>query len=245
MIFELDLYLNQSVKKAYFQNFLMDDANLSKIIHNHNYAEIHLCFGGEAEMLVGNETFVCRSGNVCLIPAKAYHCYLKADPETRIFAFQIDLPASAFEVRELPEQILAEIVRLVTNEAFEYRCGSFQSLLCYVASSFSADDSAAPTKDYAVAIYDFISKNYNRNITLGDLAQNLCFSEKQTERLVKKAMGCTFKKALISYKMIVADFLEKNTDMTQTEIAHYVGYSNYSGYLKSKKAFRSADRKAK
>lgn len=239
MIFELDLYISKSVKKAYFHNYLMNENNISKIIHNHKYAEIHMIFGGDAEILVGGEKIVCTSGTACIIPSEEYHCYLSINPKVQTFAFQIDMHFSEFKIQKFPESIISEIFNILKNERFNYNCGCLEALLSYVTSAFSENISAETSKDYAIAIYDFISKNYNRNATLAELAQKLSFSEKQTERLIKKYMNCTFKKALVNYKMVVADFLEKNTDMTKTEIANYVGYANYSGYLKAKKTFTS------
>lgn len=237
MFFEFDLYINQTVNKAYFQNFLMNDSSISKIIHNHKYSEIHMIYGGDAEILVSGEKKLCRSGTVCVIPGEVYHCYLSASPTAQIVAFQFDMPCSDFKIREFPASILAEIFGIFRSGDLHNDCGSLEALLSYFASAFSANVSPKQSKNYAVVIYDFISKNYNKNVTLGELARILCFSEKQTERLIKKHMGCTFKKALINYKMVVADFLESNTSMTKSEIASYVGYANYSSYLKAKKVF--------
>lgn len=44
---------------------------------------------------------------------------------------------------------------------------------------------------------------------------------------------------MMSYRIKVADFLEKNTGMNQSEISNYVGYSDYSGYWKAKKLFKN------
>ncbi len=91
--------------------------------------------------------------------------------------------------------------------------------------------------DPAVLIYEFFSMRYNRNIKLSDLAAFLNYSEKHTERLLKKHTGMTFKNKLIEYRMKTAGFLRKSTAMTMTEIAGYVGYSNYSGFWKARKEF--------
>lgn len=36
-------------------------------------------------------------------------------------------------------------------------------------------------------------------------------------------------------RMTVAEYLQKNTDMNMKEIAEYVGYSTYSGFLNARK----------
>lgn len=238
MIYELNLCINNSLKKAYFENLLMNENNISKIIHNHKHPEIHTIIGGDAEIFVGGEKINFRSGMCCIIPGEEYHYYLSINPKAQVISFQINMPSPAVTIHKIPENIISEIITIINSEVFYHSCCQLQSLLSYIASIFSANISAEPSKDYAIAIYDFISKNYNRNVTLAELSDNLHLSDKQTERLVKKHTGCSFKKALVNRKMIVADFLENNSELTKTEIANYVGYANYSGYLKAKNEYK-------
>lgn len=113
--------------------------------------------------------------------------------------------------------------------------GSLSALLSYVASSFCPAECLRQTRDDAVLISEFISKNYNRSISVAELAKQLCLSTKQTERLVKKYTGHSFKEAVMRERLRVAAFLEANSDMSRTAIAAYIGYANYSGYCKAKK----------
>ena len=89
--------------------------------------------------------------------------------------------------------------------------------------------------DEGYIICEFFSNHYNGVIKVSDLAKTLGFSEKQTERLVLKFTGRTFKQELVSRRMEMARYLEKNTNMTMTEIALYVGYNSYNGFWKAYK----------
>lgn len=238
MIYELNLCINNSLKKAYFENLLMNENNISKIIHNHKHPEIHTIIGGDAEIFVGGEKINFRSGMCCIIPGEEYHYYLRIEPKAQIISFQINMPSPAFLIHKIPENIISEIITIIKSDVYYHSCCQLQSLLSYIALTFSANIAAEISNDYAIAIYDFISKNYNQHVTLVELSENLHLSKKQTERLVKKHMGCSFKIALINRKMLVADFLENNTKLKKKEIANYVGYANYSGYLKAKNEYK-------
>lgn len=237
MNYELNLYINHSIKKAIFQAPLMTEAGITKIIHCHKYAEMHIVVNGQATILVENERYRCAAGHAFIIPPGFYHCYLEAEPDIQLLAFQTDLDADAFTIRDISPHMIAEIQAALFQESFLTDCAGLSSLLSCVAATFYPPVEMGQIRDDAVMIYEFISKNYNRDITIAELSRELCLSVKQTERLVKKHTGYTFKKAVMNCRIKIGAFLEKNTEMSRSEIANYVGYSNYSGYCKAKKMF--------
>lgn len=68
---------------------------------------------------------------------------------------------------------------------------------------------------------------------LSDLAARLYLSEKQTERLVLKHTGQTFKQKLSDTRVAMANVLIRETEMPLHKVAEYVGYSSYSGFWKA------------
>lgn len=237
MSYELNVYVNDYVRRVFIQKPLMDCKSMTGIIHSHKYAEIHIIFGGEAEILVGTEKHNYSSGSVYVIPGDVYHCYLKSETDTKIVAFQTDIKFGGFVKRLIPESIVSELIRIITEEKNYLSNSCFSALLSYVCSVFFFPFPMNQTDDPAAVIYEFISNNYNRNVKISELADNLHLSEKQTERLVKKHTGFTFKTAVVNYRMMVAKFLEENSNMSEAEIACYIGYMNYSGYWKAKQKF--------
>lgn len=238
---ELKLYINGEIKKAFLLSPLMNESNITRIVHSHKYAEIHIISGGSATLLVENERHTLSSGCVCLVPAESYHCYLEAEPGVELIAFQTNANAREFRSRKISEAMLAETVEVIKNGDFCSDCSGLSALLSYAVSAFFPPVSVSKTEDIGVVIYEFISRNYNKSITVGDLAKKLYLSERQTERLVKKYTGHTFKEAVTNYRLTVAGFLEKNTDMNKADIAGYVGYLNYSGYYKADKRHEKKD----
>ena len=83
----------------------------------------------------------------------------------------------------------------------------------------------------------YLDSNYNENITLASLAKIVGLSPKQVQRIIQNETGNTFLEELTARRMQAARYLEENTDMSATEIAHYVGYNSYSGYWKARKNY--------
>lgn len=87
-------------------------------------------------------------------------------------------------------------------------------------------------------IHTFFVRNYNRDITLGELSAILKLSEKQTGRLVKKMFGTDFQSYLTEIRLKNAKRLLKETNDEIQSIAERVGYKSYNGfYLAFKKFF--------
>lgn len=238
MSYEFNAFINGKVTKIFFNMPLMSEDNMTKIIHNHKYTEFHIVYGGSLKAFIENSEYIISSGSVYAVPAGLYHCYIEAEPNTLVAAFQTDAGLTDFEERSISNAVIKEFIGLLENNAFSNDCSALSGLFSFVAASFFTPVKPEETKDYATVIYEFISKNYNQRVQLSELAKKIYLSNKQTERWVKKYTGYTFKKAVMNYRIKVADFLEKNTDMSQTEISEYVGYSDYSGYWKAKKAFK-------
>lgn len=235
MSYEFNSYINGAVARIFIQNPLMNAKNMTKIIHNHKYVEFHMVFGGSIKMLIDNKKYTFSSGTVYSIPQRVYHCCIDIEPQAQIVAFQAEIGLNAFEQHSVNEMFIKEIISILSKESFCSSCSEISPLFSLSVSEFFKPIQMKPSKDYALLIYEFISQNYNQNITVSELAKNLYLSDKQTERVTKKHSGYTLKKAIANYRMKISDFLEENTDMNKSEISKYVGYSNYSGYWKAKK----------
>lgn len=236
MSHEFNSYINGTAVRIFIQNPLINTKNITTIIHNHKYVEFHMVFGGNIKMLIDNKKYTFSPGTVYSIPERVYHCCIDLEPQTQIVAFQAEIDLNVIEQHSINQTFIQEIIKILSKENFHLNCSKLSSLFSLTVSDFFQPICMKPSKDYAILIYEFISKNYNQNITVSELAKNLYLSDKQTERLTKKYSGYTLKKAITNYRIKISDFLEENTDMNKSEISKYVGYSNYSGYWKAKKS---------
>lgn len=240
---ELNIFINGEVTKAFLLGVFEGDKNFTKIIHRHKYAEIHIITNGNAEYTIGTSIYRFNSGDIIIIPAGIYHCCAGADNSTRYIAFQIAANTAKLATSRLSPATAEEILSVATNEFKPSSAAKLSALLSFVCAEFFGEDGICMREisDTGAIISEYVSQNYNRDIKISDLAEKLHFSEKQTERLVKKYTGTAFKTMLTRHRLVVADFLEKNTNMSAQEIAEYVGYSGYSGLWKARKKFHGKE----
>lgn len=205
-------------------------------IHKHINTEIHLVLGSGAIYSVDYDTYITSEACMVVIPQGVYHS-CKRTPDSIHIAFLLEYDVSKFVTYDLNPHILKEFIAqikqcIITND--------HNLVLAYLQLFISHLDQKPiiPTKtppNPYVTISDFFTQNYNKNIQLSDLSKLLHLSERQTERLLVKYTGNTFKKELISTRKYVAEYLSLTTAMSLSDIANYVGYNTYSGFYKAVK----------
>ncbi len=85
-------------------------------------------------------------------------------------------------------------------------------------------------------VEEFFQKRYSEEVSIEDLAKELCLSVSHTHRIVKKVFDEGFKKTLMKQRTQHACMLIKQKNLTLTEIAYQCGYTSYNGFLS---AFKS------
>lgn len=202
-------------------------------IHNHRYTELHVILGGSAEFKVGDTVYNVNSGDVFAVPCNVMHTCISSTSSVRHFAFQIDAPVAEFKVCTLSESFVTEFFDILSKTELS-KISAYVSVIC---ADFYPDckQQTSEITDVAYLIFEFFATRYNEDVSLCDLAEQLHFSKKHTERLVIKHTGMTFKQKLISHRMSIAKYLNETTDMSLTDISRYVGYNSYSGFWKNYK----------
>lgn len=218
--------------RAFFQNgFYSPSLPPTDRLHVHNYAEIHLVVGGNADFLVGEKTYCIENCGMLLIPQNTFHCCTKIDGGTLHTAFQISCGVHRVAVRNVGAELIYAFIGEVN--ALDYsRISAYVTLFC---AYFDLLEEVRPQKttDYGFLIREFLSNNYSKDLRLSDLAAALHLSERQTERLVIKHTGTTFRRALAQTRISMAKALLQISPLPLNEIARYVGYRSYSGFWKA------------
>ena len=88
-----------------------------------------------------------------------------------------------------------------------------------------------------IMIEEYVNENFNRQITLKELAGILYLSEKQTERLFTREMGTTFKQFVLKIRLKAAMSYLRRTDLSVKNISAMVGYDSYNGFHKAFSAY--------
>ena len=78
----------------------------------------------------------------------------------------------------------------------------------------------------------FIERNFDKKITLEDMAGQVCLSSKYFSRIFKEITGQGFNEYRLSVKTAQACELLKNSDYTVTEIATRLGYQNLESFIR-------------
>ncbi len=80
-------------------------------------------------------------------------------------------------------------------------------------------------------VEEFFQKRYNEEVSIEDLAKELCLSVPQTHRVVKRVFDEGFKKTLMKQRIEHACMLIKQKSLPLSEIAYRCGYTSYNGFL--------------
>ena len=200
-------------------------------LHKHEYAEVHIVGTGHSICTVENVDYELLEGDALLVPPAAYHMVHSDDLTRRHFSFQAELSCTRPVKMHFPKEFIKELFeRLSSGDhsigTLSYICRELSGISCYRREAIN---------DYKHAIGNFFDKRHHENVEIEDLANTLHLSKMQTQRLVKKHTGMTFGENLRTYRLRVAEYLMKNSDMTKEEIARSVGYSSYSGFWKAQK----------
>ena len=78
----------------------------------------------------------------------------------------------------------------------------------------------------------FIERNFDKKITLEDVAGQVCLSPKYFSRIFKEIAGQSFNEYRLSIKTHQACELLKNSDYTVTEITNRLGYQNLESFIR-------------
>ena len=83
----------------------------------------------------------------------------------------------------------------------------------------------------------FFQTRYHEEVSIEDLAKELCLSVSHTHRIVKKVFNEGFKKTLVKQRMEHACMLIKQGSFSLNEIAYLCGYTSYNGFLSAFKGY--------
>jgi len=88
-------------------------------------------------------------------------------------------------------------------------------------------------EDYITNILKFIHANYQRHISVFQMAEYLGLNRSYFSSLFKKKMGLSSKQYLIKYRIEKAREMLSHTYYNISEIAYSVGYKDYYGFIRS------------
>lgn len=235
MFQQIEIFVGSTRKKCVMGRGFYAHTTPTKTLHSHNYPEIHVVAKGTAVLLLDGKPVELKAGDVLLIPEKTFHMYTACSEDVEHTAFMVESHAPEVCRDQQPVELLAffmDEIKKCEQTGNMTLAVPYLSLLC---GKFFPEDAVKPqtVTDPAYIIHNYISRHYDQEPNIEALAQQLHFSARQTARLVQQYTGMPFKKAVLTYRMTVAQHLAEHTDLTLTQIAQKVGYSTYNGFWKA------------
>ena len=244
---ELTLTVGGKERKFFLQTgFYRHHRYKNLDFHVHSYSEVHIFLGCKARFIVGERTYDLSEGEVLMVPRECYHAYdMGQTPGSLHLTFQTDIQIDEVKIKHFPTSYLESFLREAAKmelEDFSADHARVALYLAFICGHFTEREHfyPIPVRDYAFIIREYIVYNADKNISLESLAEELCVSKKQAERLTVKHIGRTFLEELTAIRMKLAEqYIAMDESLPLTKIAALVGYQSYSGFYKAYKKYQS------
>ena len=240
MHYELSFKMIERDYKAFLQDGFYVSPKTDTSLHKHNYAEVHILGEGKAEFLIDNQSVTVTGPAILTIPALSMHCCTYQDEALLHTAFQTDCQAGDLRIYPVEDGM----VRSFFHEIQQCQLtGNYSAIALYIPlfCNFYHKEHHTVTeiKDYNFLISEFFILNYDKDVYLSDLAEQLHISERHAERLVLQYTGRSFREELVAVRMRIANQLMQAENASLEQIAKYVGYRSYSGFWKAMKRYEA------
>ena len=240
----MNFYIYKSLRQSHSIHLSLDAADGQLItdtpLHMHPRGEVHFLLEGHAEYIVDTQVFSMEAGDLLFIPKDVLHASKAADTPTRLYAFPITLDVEQIVKITVPQPLMAGYRQAAQSARASGDPDLLTPWLMCLVGTLSPESfcKAEACRDDVTVILDYITTNYNRDITLADAAAVTGLSQRQIQRLIHSDTGHTFRQQLTEQRMVVAAHLMDTSGMSLEEIAEYVGYRSYSGFWKAWQRYR-------
>lgn len=240
MHYELSFKMIERDYKAFLQDGFYVSPKTDTSLHKHNYTEIHVLGEGRAEFLIDNRPITVNGPAILTIPAPMMHCCTYQDEHLLHTAFQTDCQADQLRTYPIAEGMVKAFLEEIQRSQLT---GNYSTVAFYIplfCNCYHREPLAVTEiKDYNFLISEFFILNYDKDVYLADLAEQLHISERHAERLVLQYTGHSFREELVAVRMRIAHRLMQRENASLEQIAKYVGYRSYSGFWKAMKRYES------
>lgn len=208
--------------------------------HFHSNYELIYVFEGEMQVFVNAREFILRGGNTLLISPFAVHSFkVPADTRAWVGVFSKDFVADfasknghrQFSSFTLPQE---QVGLLKTQLFFEgkpehYSCKAFLYLVCAECKK-QAKVISSENKGFRDAVISTISREFQNDISLKELAENLGYEYHYFSSLFHKCFNMDYKKFINLFRFERACKLLETENQAITEIYTLCGFSSLRNF---------------
>ena len=217
----------------------------AQINHNHDHLEIMYLAQGECEVVIDGDSFTAHQGDVVIYDKGISHTEKPQDNNVEIYFLGVD-NISLSDLAEddnkfiyteprrpcgnLAEKLTSMFRELVVEirnqmpfcQLYLSNLGSL--IVLHVLRMFNTPQHTKFISKECKLIVDYLNANFNKEINLDTLANQIFFSKYYLSHMFKTQMGVSPIKYLILKRIEEAKKLLKNSDISITKIAESVGY---------------------
>jgi len=168
---------------------------------------------------------------------------LHSDEASLLRCFDYNEGENAFDLKKLRcKQTVVNSINLAQQYIRKnLQKGHFLSVLKMILSELCiALDDVFPkiaekySKDYNAKIYDYICRNFNKNIPISEIAETFFVSKGYINNLCKRFYNLPYKQMIIDIRMHYARALiTRETNITLKKVAEMCGYKEYSAFYRA------------
>lgn len=214
--------------------------------HSHEECEFYFLLAGNCTYLINNEIYRIKKGDLVILPEHTLHrtMYDENEPYRRMLC---TLP-----INLLPHSLYS----LISKTQYIYRCGdkfdAVFDILKEIQENYAIDDNLAAEaikanvarlfvlllrgnqnmlvkakkNVFSNKIIDFITENYDKDISLESAARALYVTPSHLLRTFKKETRFTFWEYLLLYRIEKAKEFLRTTNKSIKEISHMCGFND-------------------
>ena len=233
--------------------------------HNHTQTELGFIISGKGSYVLGQRHFTVQSGDLIVVRSNEQHCIPDVESESLV-AVNIQLSPYFFwnecpnyipyaKIKALVNQEV-EIDNLQRGEEISKLFGSLAGLvndadsdflitrkvleiICRISDKISHKEEFRPDTRHLGNVQraiEYIKENYNKDITLLDIAKSAAMSRSYFSAAFKTVTGISPYNFLLTTRIEKAVWLLKNSDNSVMEIAGLCGFYSLTSFNKAFKA---------
>lgn len=243
-------------KKLPFKIFNFHAHNLNRVIplHWHQSTELLYCAQGKLEVKLKDQSYLLGKNDFVVI--NPYQIHSTQSPQKNwVLCIQLPLPFlsemtnskflheyvfnanSCIEKSENDQELISTFASIISLQNKETNLVTNLKIMTEVINviriltEYYAQESKTIEEESNINFIEeltkFVLKNYQHELRINDVAQNFCYSNGYTSRLIKKSLGSSFSDLLRLVRINKAIDLMNSSSKSWVEISELTGFITY------------------
>ncbi len=207
--------------------------------HKHSIYEIHMAITGSFDVIIEQETAIhLNQQQYVIIPKNCVHKLANVKTDSMRFVIAFDMKDDMDKVffkdikkRTISPGVLNTISILLSDEISDSNAFCRYSLICGLAVDLYLDYTNASLSNnsnntYIRMMQRFLKDNLDVPVTIPDILEYCCCSQRNMNRILKQEMGTNLRNIIKNHRLNLIIELLCKTNKSLKEIAELTGYES-------------------